>query len=72
MFVYLNDCFYISIMFVSLYAEKYLGMEKVENLCDRFLRARKHDKKKALKMIKDYLDYLDNEPKYFIKPEFRV
>ncbi len=44
-----------------MYAEKYRGMEKVENFCGRFLRARKHDKKKAFKMIKDYLDWCEKD-----------
>ena len=40
---------------------KYRGGEKTENLCNRFLDARKGDRKKALKMITDYLDWCERD-----------
>jgi len=40
---------------------KYHADEKIENLCMRFLQARKGDSKKALKMLKAYLDWCETD-----------
>jgi len=35
--------------------EKYRGGEELDALCSRFIKARRGDKKKSFKMLKDYL-----------------
>ena len=40
---------------------KYRGGEKTEDLCTRFLAARKGDRKKSVKMIRDYLDWCEKD-----------
>ena len=40
---------------------KYRGAEKVEDMLNRFLRARKGDKKSAFKMLKAYLEWCEKD-----------
>jgi hypothetical protein len=35
--------------------QKYRGGEELDALCSRFIKARRGDKKKSFKMLKDYL-----------------
>jgi len=43
-------------------ANKYRGGEKLDAMCNRFIKARRGDRKKSLKMLKEYLEWCEKVP----------